>query len=93
MINKIPLVTSMPQNRVILSTFDILEIIDPIDPEKITHVGEGIYRALWCPPVPTGQVGALQDTDRITVITETYNPVHLPTWLAVWFVVLDDRKQ
>ncbi len=93
MIDNIPLVTSMPQNRVILSTFDILEIIDPIDPEKITHVGGGIYRALWCPPVPMDQVGALKNTARIKVITKTYNPMHLPTWLGVWFVILDDRKQ
>ncbi|MCP5098735.1 MAG: hypothetical protein GY943_24555, partial [Chloroflexi bacterium] len=75
MINNIPLATSMPENRVILSPTDVLEIIDPIVPKNLKHVGEGLYRALWCPPMPMDQVQALQDTARITVITETYNPV------------------
>lgn len=34
-------------NRIILAPVEVLERIAPLDPDNLSHLGEGIYRATW----------------------------------------------
>lgn len=72
---------------IVLSGSDVLAIIDPVDPENLAHMGNGIYRAMWCPPIPCLDVELLQHTKRVQIEKQAYEPAWLPGWLAVHFTI------
>lgn len=72
---------------VILPPADVLQLIDPIDPDTLQHIGNGVYEARWFPPVPQEQIEALRAAEIVTV-SEPFVPDGLPSgWTAVRFTV------
>jgi hypothetical protein len=51
----------------ILPPADVLEIIDPVDPDQLFHVGQGVYRASWIDNEQM-EVYLLQHTPRVQVL-------------------------
>ncbi|HKZ86400.1 MAG TPA: hypothetical protein VJ793_22450 [Anaerolineae bacterium] len=68
-----------------MTVSDILHKIDPVDPESIVPLGDGLYVARWCPPVPMMDLEVLRRTAGIEVVGEPFEPDGLPGWMAVRF--------
>jgi len=74
--------------NVILTVSKVLELIDPVAPDNLQHVGQGLYRAKWGPGVPTsGELLILTRTPRIEIIGSPYTPDGLPGWTSIDFMV------
>ncbi|MBN1964851.1 MAG: hypothetical protein JW910_09400 [Anaerolineae bacterium] len=52
---------------IILSASEVLDLIDPCDPDNLTHLGQGVYRASWIRPVPPMEPVILRRTPGITI--------------------------
>lgn len=78
--------------REILSTADVLEIIEPVVPDKLMHIGDGVYEGQW-QDEQTGveEIARLANMDlgRVVVISEAPGrPEGLPTWISVQFCII-----
>ena len=74
-----------------LSSSEVLGIIDPIDPENLQSDGKGVWTAKWAPPVPIWQIEALcGGTSGVHIVANVYQPDNLPNWAAVEFSVCAD---
>ena len=78
--------------REILSTAEVLEIIEPVDPDKLTHQGDGVYEARWQDlETAAEEIARLANMNiaRVVVISPApYRPEDLPTWVAVEFCII-----
>lgn len=64
--------------QTILSSDNVLELIAPVDPDTLQHVGQLTYEARWLPPVPPEELEALREVEGITVSGEPFHPKGLP---------------
>lgn len=76
---------------IIIPTSQVLDLIDPVDPDNLRHVGAGIYEALWCPPVLEMDIEVLKRTPRVEIKGEVFEPELLPGWAAIRFTIQEDR--
>ncbi len=78
-----------PVERELLPTGAILEIIDPIDPNTLQHLGQGVYEAKWYDAEQgSAEIESLSKFNgRITLVSRPYHPQNLPHWIAVQFIV------
>jgi hypothetical protein len=67
----------------------VLEIIDPVNPDNLYMIGPNIFEAKWGPPVLMMDIEILRGTPGIVVLGEPFEPEHLPGWLAVHFAVTE----
>lgn len=78
--------------REIISAGDVLEIIDPVDPDNVFHLGDGIYEARWMDKeIAAEEITQLCNVHRarIVIVSEApFRPEGLPTWVAVQFCVI-----
>jgi len=70
-----------------LTGSQVLEIIDPVDPDNLQSFTPGVWTAKWCPPVLGGDIEALKHTPGIEIVKDEYEPKNLPGWVAIDFVV------
>lgn len=75
--------------RELLSPSAVLEIIEPVDPDSIHHLGSGVYEVRWSDAeTAAGQIVALCSMmPRVMIFTSPEElgrrPEGLPTWTAV----------
>ncbi len=78
--------------REILSPADIIEIIEPVSPDKLQHTGQGVYEALWWmnDEEAAEEIARLSNMlPRVIVLSECpYRPRWLPDWIAVEFCIV-----
>jgi hypothetical protein len=56
---------------VILTPAEVCEIIFPVDPDNIAHVGQGMYRARWIgATVPVGDIKAIESNARALITSQ-----------------------
>lgn len=72
-------------NDMLLSPSDVLEKIDPVDPDNLQRSGH-VWTAKWCLPVLEGDIEALRRTPGVNIIKE-YQPDNLPGWAAIDFTI------
>lgn len=73
---------------VILTASEVLALIDPVDPDRVTHLGAGVYEAKWYDDAEARtDVTCLQAGPLITVIGDMYVPAGLPACIAIKFSV------
>jgi hypothetical protein len=73
---------------VILTASDVLALIDPVDPDSVTHLGAGVYEAKWYDDAEgRTDLACLQAGSLINVIGDMYVPAGLPAWIAIKFSV------
>lgn len=70
----------------LLTGTDVLEIIDPVDPDNLQPFN-GVWVAKWAPPVLGGDIEALRRTPGVTIVKDEYEPDNLPGWSAIDFIV------
>jgi hypothetical protein len=75
--------------HLIISVTKILELIDPVDPDQVQHLGEGVYEAKWAPPILEMEIEVLRRTPGIEIISDVLEP--LPGWAAIRFTVQEER--
>lgn len=71
----------------VLPPADLLELLNPVDPDKLQHVGDGVYEAQWSLQ-NTGRfadLDILAITPAVKLIGTTFEPEGLPGWTAVRF--------
>ena len=73
----------------LLSGSDVLEKIDPVDPDNLQREGTtDIWVAKWCPPILEGDLEALRRTPGIKIESEG-DSTELKGWYEVRFTVED----
>ena len=71
------------QPHEILSVEEVLEIIAPLDPDQLRHLGRGVYEAKWVADEEGArEVAALQEHPRVSVIEGPSDP--LPSSVLKW---------
>ncbi|MCG3207136.1 MAG: hypothetical protein FOGNACKC_00736 [Anaerolineae bacterium] len=80
------------QSIKMLSPAQVLELIDPVDPDKLMQTAPGVWTAQWHPPVLGGDLEALRRTPGIDIVKDEYEPEGLPGWVAVKFVVVKEGQ-
>jgi hypothetical protein len=68
----------------------VLDIIRPADPDRLEHVGRGLYEASWGhESMATEDLEHLTNKrDRITLVSKTFRPVVRPNaFLVIHFTV------
>jgi hypothetical protein len=73
----------------ILPATEVLQHIEPVDPDRIQHVGNGVYELLWFPPILEMDIEVLRRTPGVTIVEE-FEPANLPGWTGVRFTL--DRE-
>lgn len=66
----------------LLSSAQVLELIEPVDPDNLQPTGSGTWLAKWAPPILEGDLEALRRTPGIEIIQEREL---FSGWLAVEF--------
>ncbi len=76
--------------REIMPTGIVLEIIAPVCPDNLQHVGQGVYEAKWIEDArgeAQAEIEQLRQVNRVTLLTDIYRPENLPSWIAVQFCI------
>ena len=71
---------------------DVLEFIDPVDPDSLHSFGGGTWLACWIPGVGEMEIEILRRTPGVVITSDAHEPTHLGDgtlkgWLAVRFIV------
>jgi len=84
----------------IKSPANLLERIEPVDPDKIMRpkIGHDIWTVAWMPPVPNSELVELRHMDGIQIIKDAFSWSLNPKepwegWMAVEFRVLIWNKE
>lgn len=78
-------------SREVLSPWEVLELLDPVDPDNLLHLGGGVYEARWMDAWVAAReiVQLCGRRERLCVLSERpERPDGLPTWVSVQFCVL-----
>lgn len=70
-----------------LSLNKVWALIDPVEPDCLEDLGNGIIEASWWKPVPLMDIEILSRTENIIVQGNPYEPRALPNGLAVRFMI------
>lgn len=75
--------------RIIMSVTDIFKIIEPADPDSISHIGNGYYEASWSPANPHEMdIALIRGTEGITITHEPFRPENMPNgWWSIEFAI------
>lgn len=66
---------------------DVWTLIDPVKPDHLDSLGNGIYEARWWKPVPIMDVELLGYTEGVIIQDRPYEPDTLPGGIAVRFLI------
>jgi hypothetical protein len=85
-------INTVAPEREILPPSEVLEMIAPLEPDSIHHVGAGVYEIRWSDERQGAEeIAALCTMARVRVVTTLeelrQRPKGLPRWLAVQFAV------
>ena len=70
-----------------LSSDAVWSLLDPVKPDHLKDLGQGVYEARWWKPVPMMDVELLRYTEGIVLQGQPYEPDNLPRGIAVRFSV------
>lgn len=75
--------------REVMEVGELRELIAPVTPDGLAHLGGGVYEACWSDGWEGAKgVVALCGVSRVVVVSERpYRPVGMPTGIAVRFCV------
>lgn len=73
----------------LLSPADVLERIDPVDPDHLQALSNGAWLAEWFEPVGV-QIDLLRATRYVTIVGEPFTPEGLPECRAIIFTIEGD---
>lgn len=78
--------------REILSPGDVLEIIEPLDPDNLLHVGNGVFEARWLDEAAGAEEIAKlcnEHRRRVVVVSERpERPEGLPRAISIRFCII-----
>lgn len=78
--------------REILPTASVLEIIEPVDPDNLRYIGNGVYEGRWQDERRgVAEIAHLATAQSARVIVTSENacrPEGLPNWIAVEFCIV-----
>jgi hypothetical protein len=70
----------------ILTNSDVLELIEPADPDSLHLNANGSWEALWSPANPHAMdIEIIRRTPEITIVCESHFCERLPRWTAILF--------
>lgn len=71
---------------------EVLALIAPCDPDNLTYIGNGEYRATFIPGFGPMDIEILRATPGVVITKEAHEPAHLvlPGWIAVHFALEPD---
>lgn len=74
----------------VMPTADLLELLNPINPQRLQHIGDGIYEAVWTPEAIAAEeyssdLEILGITTAVQLIGPAFEPENLPGWAGVCF--------
>lgn len=73
-----------------LAGTEVFALIDPADPDNLTPIENGEWRATWSPSTPHAMdVEIIRRTEGVTITKEPHTPTHLdlPGWMAIHFKI------
>ncbi len=75
----------------IISCVKILEMIDPADPDRICHLGDGVYQAVWSDVVTPQEVvedrEVIRQTNGIDIADECPRLPQFQGWSGMNFTI------
>ena len=71
---------------IVLSEVAVRQCMGATDPDRVQHIGQGIYEARWSPGCfEVSQYEVLRATPSITIVAEPFSPEDILGWTAVRF--------